>query len=242
MTTIRTIITDGLRESGLIGVGEDAEGAVFDEALRRFNVLIRGLFGNELGEKLTNVSFGYAGLTNAYAILEDSSDDIIETYVSPNIRLMLNINTPYTLYLPPNPEDGARLGVVDVKGNLATYAVTINGNGRHIELASTVTLNTNSLNREWFYRADLGSWSRVTDLEAEDESPLPLEFDDLFTTMLAIRLNPRYGGNTSEELVETFKRAKKMFRSRYRQTVEKASENGLLFLPSSTWWRAPRTA
>lgn len=237
MTTIRQIITDSLRESGLIAVGDDAEAAVFEEALRRLNVLMRGWFGNELGEQLTSVGFGYAGLTNVFAILKDGSSDIVDSYISPNVRLMLNIDTPYTLYLTPNPEDGARLGIIDVGGNLASHAVTLNGNGRNVESADTVTLNTDSLNREWFYRADLGSWTRITDLEAEDESPLPLEFDDLLTTALAIRLNPRYGGATSDEMASVFKRVKRMFRARYRQTVEKASEDGLLLLPSSTWWR-----
>lgn len=237
MTTIRQIITDGLREAGLLAVGDDAEADVFEESLRRFNVLLRGFFGNELGEQLTNVNFGNAGLSNVYAIFEDMSSDIQSTYVSSNVRLLMNIDAAYTLYLNPNPEDGARLGIIDNGGNLASHNVILNGNGRRVELSNSVTLNTNLLNREWFYRADLGSWSRIADLAAEDESPLPVEFDDLLTTALALRVNARFGAPTSDDLMTILNRMRKMFRARYRQTVSKPVEDGLLILPSSYWWR-----
>lgn len=237
MTTIRQIITDSLREAGIIEAGEDPEANEFEEALRRINVLIRGFFGNELGERLENVNFGSAGLTNFYGVIADDSDVIESKYIPLNVRLHLNIDGPYSLFLSPTPADGARLGVIDNGDNLSINNVTISGNGRQIESADSLMLNTNGLNREWFYRADLGDWVRVTDLTADDVSPFPIEFDDLLTTLLAIRLNPRYGATTSDEMADTMKRMKKMFRSRYRQSVEVSSERGLLLLPSSYWWR-----
>lgn len=238
MSTIREIIIDAYRESGIVATGEEPDADQLDEALRRINVLYDSLFGNELGENLVVVNYGRNNITNSFGISEDISSEIDSTFIPTNLRLMLNIGEAGTLYLDPNPRDGARLGVIDSSGNLATYNLTINGNGRKIESAVSVTLNTNGLNREWFYRADLGNWTRVTDLLVGDTSPLPSEFDDLLSTMLAIRLNPRHGAETSNEMLETLKRARKMFRARYSQVTEQDSEMGLYRLPSTKFfWR-----
>lgn len=232
MTTIRTIITDAYGETGIIGDGSDPSAEQLTKALRRLNALYASFFGAELGENLTTVNYGTAGLTNSYAISEDDSSDIKSTYLPTNIRLVLNNEVATTLYLDPNPDDGARFAVVDNAGNLATYNVTVNGNGRHIENASSVTLNTNSLNREWFYRADLGNWVRIADLTEDDESPLPSAFDDLLVTALALRLNPAYGAQTSQEMVDVFSRMKRLFKARYIQHREVNSEDALLYLPT----------
>lgn len=233
MTTIRQIVTDALREANVVAVGGSPEADVLDEAVRRLQNLYRSLFGYELGEQMQPWTYGTNGLTNSYAKALDMSSDVDSVFVPSNIRLILNIDETSTLYLNPEPEDGARFAVIDNGANLATYNVTLNGNGRKIELTNTVTLNTNSLNREWFYRADLGNWARVTDLDADAESPLPAEFDDFLITLLAFRLNPRYGAKNAVEMIEVLKRMRKQFRARYRQTNEQTSEDGLLHLSSN---------
>jgi hypothetical protein len=53
------------------------------------------------------------------------------------------------------------MGIVDPFRRLAAFPVTLDGNGRTIENAATLVLNTNGLNREWFYRADLGGWKKL---------------------------------------------------------------------------------
>jgi len=237
MTTIRQLIIDAYRESGIVATGEEPDADMMDEGLRRLNTLYKGLFGAELGENLTPVNYGQSGLTNNFAKNEDRSSDIDSTYVPSNSRIIFNIGAPTTLFLPPNPRDGARLGVIDNGGNLASFNVTINANGRKIENSSTVVLNTNSVNQEWFYRADLGNWAKVIDLVEGDPSPLPSEFDDLLVTMLTIRINPRHGGETSDEMIETMKRIRRLFKARYRQVAVQTSETGLYRLTSNPWYR-----
>lgn len=215
MTTLRQIIIDSLRESGVVAVGDTPDGDVHTEALSRLQKLIKSLYGNELGEPLASLDY----------------EDILDYEAAPeNSRIIFDLDSAVTVDLPENPRDGARFGVIDVGGTFATYNLTLDGNGRHIESAATQVLNTNSLNRAWLYRADLGNWARVTDLTASDESPFPEEFDDYLVLLLAMRLNPRYGAETKGETIEAFNRARRQFRARYRQNSEQNSEEALLRL------------
>jgi hypothetical protein len=237
MTTIRQLITDALRESGILEVGVAPDAEETEEALRHMHRLLRSLFGNELGERLKSVNFGTASISNSYGIAEDLSSDIESSYIPVNCRLVLNIAEPSTLYLHPKPQDGSRLAVVDNQGNLASYNVILNGNGRQIENAASVTLAVNDLNREWFYRDDLAEWVRVTDPTLDDQSPLPMEFDDYLITLLAFRINPRYGAETSANQMSTLGELRRKFRARYRQVVEEMVDDALLFLPSNNNYR-----
>jgi hypothetical protein len=233
MTTIRQIVIDAYGEAGIIGLDDVPDAAQLEVGVRRINTIIKSLFGNELGEQLLPVNFGKAGSMNTYGQGLDQSSYIASKYVPANSRLILNLASSYTIYLNPSPDDGARFGVVDISGNLSTNNLTVNANGTHIESTSSVTLNTNSLNRMWFYRQDQGNWARVTDLDESDESPLPEEFDDLLSTMLALRLNPRFGAETSNEMTQVLQRMRTQFRARYHQTKEVSSETGLYWLPST---------
>lgn len=236
MTTNRDIINDAYREAGITGLGETPDADMLAEALRRLNTLYKSLFGNELGDPLTSVNYGQQGLTNNFAKNEDRSSEINSTFVPSNSRIVLNIGAATTLFLPPNPRDGARFGVIDNAGNLATYNLTVDANGRKIESVNPIVLNTNSVNREWFYRADLGNWTRVIDIVVDDPAPLPIEFDDLLTTLLAIRVNPRHGATTADEMVQVMKRIGKLFKARYRQVSKQSSEPGLYRLTSNPWY------
>lgn len=238
MTTIRQIITDAYREAGILAIDETIDSDKFAEGLRRFNVLFNSLFENELGEELQDMNYGQGGLTNTYALVQDMAPVIDSGYVPPNTRLFLNLDDTATIYLPPNPHDGARFAVVDVRGNLATYPVSLNGNGRKVENAAAQSLATNSLTRSWFYRADTGNWVKVSDFVDGDNSPFPSEFDDFLSTVLAFRIHPRYGAQTAVETIEVLKRSRRQFRSRYRQTKEMGSELALQNLTSNRkHWR-----
>jgi len=238
MGTINQIVTDAYREAGIIGIEEVLDADKLTEGLRRLNVLFKGLFAAELGEPLTSVNYGSLNLNNTYAQDQDASSEIDSAYVPSNTRLLLNLSAPATVYLNPNPRDGARFGVVDAAGNLASFNLTVHGNGRKIESATSVALNTNSLTGTWFYRADTGNWVKTTDFVNGDSSPLPDEFDDLLVMYLAIRINPRHGATSSEEMVEALRRLRKIFKARYAQSSEQDSEIGLHRLPSTKrYWR-----
>lgn len=227
MATLRVIITNGFRESGIIPVGSDPAAEELAEGLRRMEIIIKTLIGNQLGDKLYDLSFGEQGLSNSYGKAEDMSDTVNSTFVPLNSRIVFNNEAPVTLYLHPRPQDGSRLAVVDSSGNFATNTVTLNGNGRRIETVASVLLDTASVQREWFYRADLGSWQRITTLTEVSESPFPQEFDDYLSLLLTLRLNPRYGAETRPELMEMLKTYEGQFRARYRQTTEVDPEYAL---------------
>lgn len=230
MATIRQIITDAYREGAIIGIEETLDTEKFAEGLRRFNVLFDSLFDNELGEALVPVNYGINGMVNPYALGADNSAIIDDMYLPSNYRMIVNISEATTIYLDPNPRDGARVAVADNSGNLATYNLTLNGNGRKIEAAASVTLSTNSLVRQWFYRGDTANWVKVVDFIDGDSSPFPDEFDDFLVMLLAVRLNPRHGATTSPEMIEALKRSRRAFRHRYRQSKFVRSELGLLRL------------
>lgn len=205
MTLASGIITDAYRESNLIPMGNSPNTNQQTEALGRLNVLILSTIGNEVGDALDDMNVG-----GSY----DQSSLAME-FIPDNARLVLNLTGSKTLNLDPFPFEGQRLSFVDVAGNLATYNLTLSGNGRKIENAASLVLNTNSDSRQWMYRADLGCWVKITTLIYTDAMPFPSEFDDYFITMLALRLNPRYGQALASETVLALKRARSQLRSRY---------------------------
>lgn len=236
MTTARDIITDALREGGILALGETPGADSSSEGLKRLNVLIRSLIGFEVGENLSPMGFGTNGISTPEGLASDQSSRILSSYLPSNTVLYVNQTSANTINLDPNPQDGARFSVIDSSGNFATNPLTIDANGRNIEGAATVTLNTNGTTSEWFYRADTGNWGKVSDLTENDVIPFPAEFEDLLTTSLAFRLNPRYGKESPGEMVASMTRAKSMFKARYSQNTEAYSELGLLKLNSNRLW------
>lgn len=230
MTTVSQIITDAFRQSNLLGLGATPTSNQETEALRYLNRLVKSVYGNEAGENLEPFPVGRNGISrpSGYPWWNDVPDN--DWFVPENTRVMLNLESSLGLYLHPDPDDGARFGVVDVSGNLATYPVTVYGNGRMIEGSPSVTLNTDDLNSEWFYRGDLGNWVKYAPLLVGDTFPFPEEFDDFFITMLAIRLNPSYGISIDEQSSFMMNRSKTQLRARYASNIPTRSELGLVRL------------
>lgn len=214
MTIASSIITDAYRESNLIPMGTTPNTNQQTEALGRLNVILASTVGNEVGDFLDDINFGPP--------YDQSS--LCAVFIPSNARLQLNLTAPTTLSLSPIPFEGQRVHIVDVGNNLATYPLTINGNGRQIEGASSLTINTNGDNRTWMYRADIGGWVKIASLALTDSIPFPTTFDDYFITMLAMRLNPRYGQTLPAESVETLKRSRNLLRSRYHAWKEVQSD------------------
>lgn len=230
MTTVSQIITDAYRQGNLIAKGATPTTAEQTEGLRYLNRIVKSVFGSEAGEDLLPFPIGRENISRpgGYPWYNDVPDN--DWFVPKNLRLMFNLQDAVSIYLHPDPDDGSRFAVKDVAGNLSTFNATIYGNGRNIDGASSIVLNTNGEASEWFYREDLGNWVKYTNLALEDTFVFPEEFDDFFITMLAIRLNPSYGVQLDPQSSAILSRSKRQMVARYRQSIPTASELGLLRL------------
>ena len=236
MTLVSDIIQQAYRESNLIALGATYSTNQGTEALKRLNVLVLSVLGQEAGVKFTDVPVGEGNVTDDGIVSAWDED----TPLPANSRIVANLESATELLLPVTPEDGARLAVIDASANLATYNLTLTGNGRLIESATSLVLSTSSLARQWFYRGDLGDWRRVTDFVEADEFPFPPEFDDYFVTLLAKRLNPRYGRQLGEESAAALSKARTAFRNRYRQTQARSADPALM-MTGGCWYRGDIT-
>jgi hypothetical protein len=207
MTLVSEIIKGAYRELNVIPLGADPTANQTTEALAKLNTLILTTVGNEVGDELTDVNYGG----------DYDQSEYTNEWVPSNTRLMCNLTSALTLDLDPRPFDGQRLSLVDNGGNFATYNVTLDGNGRNIEGASTLTISTDDYTGQWMYRSDTGNWVKIEELEDTDEMPFPVEFDDYFTQMLAVRLNSRYGQAMSADGAMMLRRWRSAIRSRYRR-------------------------
>jgi hypothetical protein len=216
MTLVSSIITQSLRETNIIAVGANPTPGEANEALDRLQSVVLSVLGNEVGYVLED--------WNVFAddnILKPSSfvvDDYSDFFVAPQSRLVCNLSADTTLLLDPQPQDGQRISVVDAKLNFATNSLTLDGNGRLIEGATTKVLATNSARKQWIYRADLGNWVVIDPLASNSEMPFPEEFDDYFIIMLACRLNPRFGRPLTEESAARMKQQRDQMVLRYNQS------------------------
>jgi hypothetical protein len=209
MTLVSSIITDAYRESNLIPLIATPSANQVTEALRRLNNIIMSTVGNEAGDELRDLNYGG----------DYDQSTCLREWLPRNVRLVLNLDAAVSLDAHPYPFEGQRLSFIDVGDNLNTYNVTISGNGRLIEGASSVTLSVDGDSRQWMYRSDTGNWVKIEELEEDDDMPFPLEFDDYFITALAMRLNPRYGQELHPLSLEALRRSRSQLRSRYRSRI-----------------------
>jgi hypothetical protein len=185
------------------------------EAIGALNRLITNLWGDDAGERLNDWPLGSYGRESGETVCWP-----LDHIRRPNInrRLLATNDAAITVYLTLGPQDGSRMGIVDPFSRLAAFPVTIDGNGRTIENAASVVLNTNGASREWFYRADLGGWKKLSDLTAADDMPFPSDFDELFSIALAVRLAPRYGKEIAASSISIMQKQRQAFVARYLQS------------------------
>ena len=213
MTLISSIITDAFREGNILPLGVEPNANQSAEALRLLNSIFTTSYGDEAGEPLQDWPLGNFGREIAVSLIQD----IDRPYL--NRRLIAVNDAAQTVYFSAMPQDGARMGIIDPFGRLASVPITIDANGRTIEAAATLTVNTNGTMAEWLYRADLGDWVLLTPKLATDEMPFPTDFDTYFITCLAMRINPRYGRTMDEQSAVTYKSERRKFIARYLQSM-----------------------
>ena len=218
MTLVSSLITDAYRESNMLPLGVSASANQVTEALRLHNQILSAIYGGEAGERLEDWPLGtFDRDATDFDYLLPYSDRRLH-HPPINQRLIVTNTEATTIYLSVKPQDGARMGIADPYSRLSTVPITLDGNGRPIEAAATLLLNTDGLFREWIYRADLAAWVRVTDVLATDNNPFPSKYDIMFIIMLAMRLNPRYGHSLAPESLQALKTNKREFVARYLQS------------------------
>ena len=231
MTTVLQIIIDAYRQSNLTPINTELSTPQETEGLRYLQRIVKSVFGNEAGEQLEPFPIGRLGIDRPSGWPWYDNVPPADWFVPKNTRLMCNLTNASTVYLHPVPDDGSRLGVIDVASDFATTPLTIDPNGRRIEGATSLVLSTNGIDTEWFYRGDLGNWMKTSTLTYFDIFPFPEEFDDMFITMLAMRLNPSYDRSADDQSIVVLNRSRSQFRARYSQHIQAPSEEALLRMP-----------
>jgi hypothetical protein len=218
VTLISSIITDAFRESNMLALGKAPTDNQVTEALRLYNALINSIYGGDAGERLSDWPLGTFDRDPDGDCFEIPYTDERLHHPPINQRLIALNATATTIWLTVRPQDGSRMGISDPFSRLSTVPITLDGNGRPIESAASVLLDTDGTFREWIYRADLSAWVRITDLLATDENPFPQNFDMMFIILLALRLNPRYGRTLDEQSTVMLKNNRREFIARYLQS------------------------
>lgn len=239
-TQATSLITDAYREGNITAVGATPSVAQQTEALALLNRFIQGVFGDEMGEELTDwlvpapqrtasEAANYPQLPYPQGLdgialtspLANSPTLNVYPYPPSNSRIVFG-SVANTVWFPEQPNDGARMSVVQGSGagdgGVGGATLTLDGNGRTIEGQNTQAYNQPVAGRQWLYRADLGDWKAVLQLGLIDTCPFPFELDDLWITMLAIRLAPRYNKVVQKDTMDRAAMMLKKLKIRYRQT------------------------
>lgn len=219
MALVSDLITYAYREVNLIGVGKTPPTDQVSEGLRLFNELVTFLVGGVAGEYFQDWMLGPFGQNpNQFSDVYYFSEEI--TARPPiNSRMIATQDIAKTIWLPLEPSDGSRIAIADPHSRLATYPITLDANGRVIEGADTLLLDTDGLNAAWFYRADLANWVRVSSLALDDVSPFPADFDAMMYILLAMRLVPPSGRKFNEMSAAVLTEQRRQFLARYAQNA-----------------------
>lgn len=234
MTIASVVIVQGYRENNLIPVGSNPSDNELAEALALLNSFVNSIFGFELGENFVDwpapVPQRTAPMAGNFPQGPLGGDGIITPfapstaypYPPTNSRVIWG-NRTFTLYFPEAPNDGARMALVGGSGAGDAGAdgqiITLDGNGRFIEGANTVTVEAPlALPKAWFYRADLANWILSSAFALTDQLPFPAAFDDFFSCALSIRLAPRYNKTPAASTLKTADLALQRLKARYRQS------------------------
>ena len=228
MSTGSELATQALREGNLIDLKTALTSEQLAEALLLLNRFVESLLGFELGEFAMDwpVPPSVSSPVPAnYPLLPRVSKLASNVFPYPpgNVRIILNLTAAQTIYMPKEPDDGARFLFINIGDGAQN--LTVDGNGRLIKGSKIITETATQLDTQlWFYRADLGGWTLVTlPMLGATSSPFPSLYDDLLAIGVFIRLAPRYGRTVSAETASTFKRMKQRLTTQYRQAVPQPS-------------------
>lgn len=243
MTLALDIITQAHRESNLIAISAVLTADQQTEGLKKLSTLVSSVLGYEVGEGYQDWLVG----TDPDNAVWDS---LRWAHPTPNARLLVTATDNQTIYLPRHPDNGARIQLVDC-AVAGARTITLDGNGFLIDGAATFTTNVAGFDIEWLWRADIAQWKRINALALNTDMPFPDRFDSFFETMLAMRLNPRYGRTMDPQSAAVLQRAATQMRAAYRQRhavpaplgvnrrgVQVGQPWGATFRPGRNGWQA----
>lgn len=223
--TSANIIQRAYREGNLIPIGTDPTDAEQTETLGIYQDMVGGFIGNDLGQLLGSWELPPSPTSqfpSRYPLYPQRTplvnDQNLVNNPPANVRVITNAGIQGDLYFPPQPSDGARMALVNVGADFATYPLTIQGNGRLIEGAASLTISA-ALTAPilWFYRGDTANWTRVSPIELTSESPLPDNFNEFLICALAIRRAPGYNKEPNAATVATYEKGHRLLKTTYRQ-------------------------
>lgn len=219
MTLVSGIVRDALRESNLVARQQTSPTDETTEVLARLEAVVRSTLGNDVGYIMEDWNVVTATNIKKPSGVSLTAAQAAAYTVPPNARLVGSLTAAAGLLLDPQPQDGARLGIVDAKNNFGAFNLTLNPNGRKIGgSTANLVLSTNSDARDYFYRADIADWKRVSPLVLTDEFIFPADFDDYFVVALALRVNPRYGKMLGDDSKARLEQQRAQIITRYSQT------------------------
>jgi|14_taG_2_1085336.scaffolds.fasta_scaffold52819_2 hypothetical protein len=231
MTTLRNIVRNAYRESGIIQKGLQPDADQYAEGLQKLKNIIENVFEEEVGTRFQDLRYGSDGVDSRYSSYTSDIQSYLDTtYLPSAARLIVNKDSPSTVYLEPSPCDGSLISVRDAKGSFATAPFTLDAGPNLIEGAKTVSLDIDTLSATWMYRADLAEWTRLESLEEDSDMPFPSQFDDYFIIKTATALHPRYLVTAEQQTMMHYRDAQRRFRSRYSFDRQMPSERALRIL------------
>lgn len=228
--TVSNLIQRAYRENNLIPIGKEPTEVEINESLEVYRSLVASYYGAQVGTLLQDWEAPPSPTSpqpSRFPNYPQKPYVPIEVWVNPppNVRIIYNQAAgAQTVYFPPNPNDGARVALVNVGDAFSvTNTLTLQGNGRLIEGATSLTVNAPfTVEPVWQYVADSANWVRISELTLESENPFPAEFDDFSVAMLAIRRAPTYGKDPNPMTASIAQGGMTMFKARYWQSAPAA--------------------
>lgn len=228
MATANELVLQAYREINLIPLGDILTDDQVTEGLNLLDRYLRSLYGFDLGEFKIDWTVPPAPTSpvSARYPISPASETLpsnVWPYPPSNVNVLLSLSDDTTIYLQQNPDDGARVSLVNV-GGASSFNLTVDGNGRLVGGLPTLIGLAEDLNQtNLLYRADMGDWTILTDMAIDTESPLPREYDTLLSLGVADRLAPRYGRSLNASQALELQYLTKRLRTQYRQTVPEPS-------------------
>lgn len=182
----RDIIKSGLRKLASLASGDDPTPEEMNDGFLALNRMLRALHGTVIGPRLSPQPMT--------ATMQAENGGLYQLALAGGAA---------TLTAPGNPKSGARFGVIDTAGNLATFPLTINRNGQLFQgVSSSPEFNTPGFSGIWFFDADTGNWSLEADLADVNKSPpYPERLVALLPDMFAVFISGEFGAELSPDVI-----------------------------------------